>query len=142
MVSDRENVINLHMGIPKSNGLRDDVQVMWSGSALDNSGYTSPDDLGPGNNQFVYSQYNTLAKLPTCGPDTIAPGLTVNGCNNPGGFGGLPVCSISSNPYGTAARSFRCPLSAAAQRRSDSWAAPTVTCRTRTTSRITFRSAA
>ena len=100
MVSDRENVINLHMGIPKANGLRDDVQVMWSGSALDNSGYTSPDDLGPGNNQFVYSQYNTLARLPTCGPDAIGPGLTVNGCNNPGQFNGTPVCGISSNPYG------------------------------------------
>ena len=74
MVSDRENVINLHMGIPKANGLRDDVQFMWSGSSLDNSGYTSPDDLGPGNDQFVYSQYDTLARLPTCGPDTIGPG--------------------------------------------------------------------
>ena len=60
------------MGIPKQNGLRDDVQLLWSGSALDNYGYNSPTDLGPGNNQFIYSYYNTLYKAPTCGPETRA----------------------------------------------------------------------
>jgi hypothetical protein len=83
MVSDRENVINLHMGVPKSNGLRDDVQLMWSGSALVNYGYNSPTDIGPGNNQFIYSFYNTHAAAPVCGPENIAPGLTVNGCSSP-----------------------------------------------------------
>jgi hypothetical protein len=83
-ISDRESVINLHMGIPKQNGLRDDVQLLWSGSALDNYGYNSPTDLGPGNNQFIYSYYNTLYKAPTCGPETIGPGLTVNGCSGQG----------------------------------------------------------
>ncbi|MFY9884586.1 MAG: TonB-dependent receptor, partial [Candidatus Cybelea sp.] len=83
MVSDRESVINLHMGIPKQNGLRDDVQLMWSGSSLINYGYNSPTDLGPGNNQFIYSFYGTHAAAPICGPETIAPGLTVNGCNSP-----------------------------------------------------------
>ncbi len=81
MVSDRENVINLHMGIPKANGLRDDVQFMWSGSALNNYGYNSPSDIGPGVNQFIYSLYNTQYKAPTCAPENIAPGLTVNGCS-------------------------------------------------------------
>ena len=47
------------MGIPKHNGLRDDVQLLWSGSALNNYGYNSPSDIGPGNNQFIYSLYNT-----------------------------------------------------------------------------------
>jgi hypothetical protein len=93
MGSDRESVINLHMGIPKSNGLRDDVQVLWSGSALNNWGYTSPSDLGPGNNQFIYSQFNTLYKAPTCVTQEIAPGLNIPACDNPGGFNGLPVCS-------------------------------------------------
>ncbi len=116
-VSDRENVINLHMGIPKRNGLRDDVQLMWSGSALNNYGYNSPDDMGPGGNQFIYSQYNTLARAPVCGPDTIAPGLTVNGCDNPGNFGGTPSCGISSNPYGNCGQiiatqsAFKCGVS-------------------------------
>ncbi len=117
MVSDRENVINLHMGIPKANGLRDDVQLMWSGSSLGNSGYTSPSDLGPGNDQFVYSQYNTLARMPHCGPDAIGPGLTVNGCNNPGQFNGTPFCGISSNQFGNCgqitslASAFQCGVS-------------------------------
>ena len=84
MVSDRENVINLHMGIPKANGLRDDVQLMWSGSALNNYGYTSPSDIGPGVNQFISSFYGTKYAAPTCGPETVGPGLTVNGCSSSG----------------------------------------------------------
>jgi hypothetical protein len=83
-IDDRESVINLHMGIPKANGLRDDVQVLWSGSALTNYFYNSQNDMGPGNNQFIYSLFNTRAAAPTCGPETIAPGLTVNGCTSSG----------------------------------------------------------
>ena len=84
MITDRENVVNLHMGIPKANGLRDDVQFLWSGSALNNYFYQSPNDMGPGNNQFIYSLYGTKAHAPTCGPETIGPGLTVNGCGSSG----------------------------------------------------------
>jgi hypothetical protein len=97
-ISDRENVINLHMGIPHSNGLRDDVQLLWSGSALNNYGYVSPDNAGPGNNQFIYSLYNTNYKAPTCGPETIAPGLTVNGCSGVGQIASLASafkCGVS-----------------------------------------------
>jgi hypothetical protein len=32
--TDRESVVNLHMAIPHGNGLRDDVQLLWSTSAL------------------------------------------------------------------------------------------------------------
>jgi hypothetical protein len=83
-ITDRESVINLHMGIPKANGLRDDVQVLWSGSALTNYFYNSQNDMGPGNNQFIYSLYGTNAAAPTCGPQNIAPGLTVNKCSSAG----------------------------------------------------------
>ncbi len=69
MVTDRENVVNLHMAIPKANGLRDDVQFLWSGSALNNYGYSSANDIGPGNNQFIYSLYGTNAHAPICGPE-------------------------------------------------------------------------
>ncbi len=98
MVSDRENVINLHMGIPKANGLRDDVQLMWSGSALNNYGYTSPSDIGPGINQFISSFYGTKYAAPTCGPETVGPGLTVNGCSSSGRSprSCSPISSISS----------------------------------------------
>jgi hypothetical protein len=86
MTSDRESVINLHMGIPKANGLRDDVQLMWSGSALNTYGYDSLNDIGPGVNQAIYSFYGTQYHSPTCGPETIAPwaNLTVNGCSSSG----------------------------------------------------------
>ncbi|HTA53919.1 MAG TPA: TonB-dependent receptor [Candidatus Acidoferrales bacterium] len=84
MIADRESVINLHMAIPKANGLRDDVQVLWSGSALDNYFYNSLNDMGPGGNQFIYALYNTKAAAPTCGLETIAPGLRVNGCTSAG----------------------------------------------------------
>jgi len=83
-ISDREDVINLHMGIPKGNGLRDDVQLLWSGSALANYFYQSPSDIGPGNAQFIYSNYGTKAAPPTCGPENLGPGLTVNGCTSSG----------------------------------------------------------
>jgi hypothetical protein len=83
-ISDREDVVNFHLGIPKHNGLRDDVQLLWSGSALNNYGYNSPSDLGPGVNQFFYALYGTKYAPPTCGPATVGPGLTVNGCTSAG----------------------------------------------------------
>jgi hypothetical protein len=83
-VADRENVVNLHLGIPKRNGLRDDIQLLWSGSALTNYWIESPNDLGPGYQQAVYSAYGTKYAPPTCGPENIAPGLTVNGCSGSG----------------------------------------------------------
>ena len=106
MVTDREDVINLHMGIPKSNGLRDDVQLLWSGSALNNYGYNSQSDVGPGVDQFIYSFYNTAYAAPKCGPEDIAPwaNLVVNGCSSLGQIAALKsagvICGVSppSNP--------------------------------------------
>jgi len=99
MITDRENVINLHMGIPKHNGLRDDVQFMWSGSALNNYFYQSPSDMGPGVNQFIWAQFNTKYAPPICGPETIGPGLTVNGCNSPTGPAGQIYSYLQPNQY-------------------------------------------
>ncbi|HZV76500.1 MAG TPA: TonB-dependent receptor [Candidatus Babeliales bacterium] len=42
----RDTVINLHMGIPHSNGLRDDVQLMWMTSENLNQYFSSIDDFG------------------------------------------------------------------------------------------------
>jgi hypothetical protein len=83
-IADREDVINLHMGIPKANGLRDDVQFLWSGSALWNYFYNSQSDVGTGQNQFIYSLYGTKYAAPTCAPQTIGPGLMVNTCSGIG----------------------------------------------------------
>ncbi len=88
-VTDRESVINLHLGIPKHNGLRDDVQILWNGSALNNYGYNTQSDMGPGVNQFIYSLYGTHAAKPACGPETVGPGLTVNGCSSSGQIASL-----------------------------------------------------
>ncbi|HET6275250.1 MAG TPA: TonB-dependent receptor [Candidatus Cybelea sp.] len=51
-LTDRENVVNLHMGIPRHNGLRDDVQVLWSASALKSYFCCSSNDAGPGATNF------------------------------------------------------------------------------------------
>ena len=90
MISDREDVINLHVGVPRANGLRDDVQLLWSGSALNGYGYNSPSDLGPGVNQFIYSLYNTKYAPPVCGNEPFATWgsivvLSGYGCASPGG---------------------------------------------------------
>jgi hypothetical protein len=46
--TDRESVVNLHMGIPHGNGLRDDVQLLWSTSALRGIAYLNPAVNGGG----------------------------------------------------------------------------------------------
>ena len=94
IVSDRESVINVHAGVPKADGLRDDVQLLWSGSALNNYGYNSPSDIGPGVNQFIYSLYNTKYAPPVCGNEPFATWGTYSapvvvlsgyGCTSPPG---------------------------------------------------------
>ncbi len=99
-ITDRESVINMHVGIPKHNGLRDDIQVLWSGSALNNYFYQSPTDYGPGNSQFIYSLYNTYYHAPNCGPEGLAPGLTVNGCSSPIGPAGQIQALVNGTPAG------------------------------------------
>lgn len=56
-VNDRENIVNLHVGIPQRNGLRDDVQLLWSSSALSTYGYDTPSQFGI----FPYTLVNTGA---------------------------------------------------------------------------------
>jgi hypothetical protein len=51
-ITDRENVANFHIGIPHNNGLRDDLQLLWSGSALKSYFTSSPSDAGPGSTSW------------------------------------------------------------------------------------------
>lgn len=104
MVTDRENVVNLHLGIPKANGLRDDVQMLWSGSALNNYGYNSPSDLGPGVNQFIYSFYNTKYAPPICKNEPFATWGTVvmlsgYGCTSPPGSAQQIIAYLQPNQF-------------------------------------------
>lgn len=43
-ISDREDVVNVHVGIPRRDGQRDDIQALWSASSMKTSFYTSPND--------------------------------------------------------------------------------------------------
>jgi hypothetical protein len=45
-ISDRENVVNLHFGINRADGLRDDIQALWSASALGTQFYDTPTQYG------------------------------------------------------------------------------------------------
>ena len=56
-LADRENVINLHFGIPhRHDAGRDDVQVLYNVTALQTQFYSSQDDLGPN----VITQFSQL----------------------------------------------------------------------------------
>ncbi len=103
-ISDRENVVNLHLGIPRASGLRDDIQLLWSASALNNYAFSSPNDAGPGNNQFVSSLFGAPYGAPVCGQEQItASGLTVKGCNPSGNTAYLAYAdAVAYNlPFGT-----------------------------------------
>lgn len=45
-VVDRDSVINLHFGIPRKSGLKDDIQVLGMANYMQTYWYTSPNDLG------------------------------------------------------------------------------------------------
>ena len=93
MISDRENVINLHLGIPRHNGLRDDVQLLWSGSSINNWSYSSPIDLGTSFQQFNYAEYGAKYGAPLCNQHFNVGVLPVVGC--------LPGSSTTTYPqYG------------------------------------------
>ncbi len=70
-ISDRENVVNLHLGIPMKNGQRDDLQLLWGASSLNTSEYTSPNDAGG------YARYNeAVTGTPYCPPSGFYNGAT------------------------------------------------------------------
>ena len=45
----RDSVINLHFGIPRKDGNKDDVQILFDSNHLESYGYISPNDLGGDN---------------------------------------------------------------------------------------------
>ena len=123
MVTDRESVINLHLGVLKASGLRDDLQLLWSGSAMNAYGYNSPSDIGPGVNQFTYSLYNTKYAPPVCANGPLAtwgsysaPVAVVSGygCTSPSGQAQQIYSFLQPNQfffqrYGYGPGPYRCP---------------------------------
>ena len=72
-LADRENVLNLHFGIPhKRDAGRDDVQVLYNVVALQTQFYSSQDDLGP-NVITELSQYEfgPSYRVPELWPDFV-----------------------------------------------------------------------
>ncbi len=106
-VTDRENIVNFHLGIPWKNGLRDDVQMLWSGSHLNNGSYGSINDMGPGYQQFFHNyplSNNPFGPYaaPTCNTNFNVGVVPIHGCN-PGTGNYVPYADqIAYNvPFGT-----------------------------------------
>ncbi len=64
-LADRENIVNFHFAVPRKNGLRDDLQLLYSSSALNSQFYTSPNDAG-GYGEYTQSVTGNLY----CNPAT------------------------------------------------------------------------
>jgi hypothetical protein len=63
-ISDRETVVNLHFGIPQRNGGRDDVQLLYSNSAVFTQYYSSVDDAGTLVKALINDGYVTPPQWP------------------------------------------------------------------------------
>ncbi|HZZ64010.1 MAG TPA: carboxypeptidase regulatory-like domain-containing protein, partial [Candidatus Baltobacteraceae bacterium] len=73
LLSDRENVVNLHFAVPRANGQRDDLQLMWSASRLQQYAATSPNLEGQINNWML-----NMTGFPYCGPSGTDPGCAAD----------------------------------------------------------------
>jgi hypothetical protein len=102
-ITDRENVVNFHFGIPKKNGLRDDVQLLWSASALNNWSYGSINDIGTSVQQFGWNEFGAPYAAPLCNQAIPVSNGSVNGCAARPGTGYLAYAdNIAYNlPFGT-----------------------------------------
>ncbi len=81
-ISDRENVINFHFGIPRKNGQRDDIQALWSSSSMLTSFYGSPNDLG-GYNNFMLAMDGSPYQAPPSSPLNTESPFNGGGGNYP-----------------------------------------------------------
>jgi hypothetical protein len=70
LIQDREDVANFHFAIPRANGQRDDVQLLWSASALKQYFLTNFGNE-PGN---LDQTMIAMTGFPYCGPSGTDPG--------------------------------------------------------------------
>ncbi len=99
-IADRENVINFHFGIPRKDGQRDDLQLLWSGSLLKTSFYGDANDLN-GYNGFMLATTGFPYQGPSGGGNcNIVQTLVGANPNNCPGYVEGPVVSA---PFGTPA---------------------------------------
>lgn len=96
-ITDRENIVNLHFAIPHKNGLRDDIQALWSASALNTYAYDTPSQFGV----YPYTLINT--GLPYCANQAGCSGGVYGSGKYPYNPGAPWLDSIVYNkPFGTA----------------------------------------
>ena len=73
---DRENIVNLHFGIPHKNGTKDDVQLLYQTGGITSQSYSSADDLGvmPYNYPSGFEYHGAVgAALPANYKSFVAP---------------------------------------------------------------------
>ncbi len=96
-LADRENIINLHFGIPRKDGQRDDLQVLWNVSLIKTYFYSTVGDLG-GYNAMQLAVTGSPYAAPTNGQCNSFEGLNPNGTGNCLGY----VDTYTYNaPFGT-----------------------------------------
>jgi len=96
-IADRENVINLHFGIPhRHDAGRDDVQLLYNVVALDSQFYSSQNDLGP----YVINQLSQVIYQPKVPFAQTIPEVWGDFITWPSGtyFGENPA-NVSAVPY-------------------------------------------
>ena len=79
-ITDRENVVNFHFAIPHRNGQRDDLQLLWSASAMNSIDLSSPNDAGG-----LAAYTLAVTGSPYC-PPTQAPGAPAYCFDSKGGY--------------------------------------------------------
>jgi hypothetical protein len=65
---DRENIVNLHFGLPHLNGLKDDIQVLYDTGGIATWFYNSQNDLPPGLLSQFGGQYTYPSSIVYHGP--------------------------------------------------------------------------
>lgn len=83
-LGDRELVGNFHFGLPRRDGQKDDVQLMWSSSALQTYNATSPNLENNINGWQV-----VMRGVPYCGPGGVGAGCAADAAAF-GGNGAVP----------------------------------------------------
>jgi hypothetical protein len=83
MLTDRENVVNLHFAVPRKDGLRDDIQVLWNVSLIKTQFYSTVNDIN-GYNAYTLPMDGAPYAAPTNGQ--CNPGLNPNATGNCPGY--------------------------------------------------------
>ncbi len=99
LLANRENVVNFHFGIPRKDGQRDDLQILWNVSLIKTYFYSTVADLG-GFNAFTLPITGMPYAAPTNGQCNSFEGVNPNGTGNCIGYSDTYTYNA---PFGTPA---------------------------------------